>query len=390
MKKHIVIIGNGAAGNAALEEIIPHLNRFTVTVITNESTPIYYRPMLSEYISAPEIPKRFFLHDDAWYKSHGIDIRYNHTVTHIDTESKSVTIDPNASLSYDQLILCTGSKNFIPPLPGVHLKNVVDLRTLNDAEALKKIAMNTQSAVIIGGGLLGLELGWQLKKLSIDVTVVEMMPRLLPRQLDEEASALFEEKVLATGIKILKGLQTLEVIGTDQVEGVKLSTGEILNADLVIFSVGIRADVSLAKTAGLNMERGIIVDSKMCTSDPSIYAAGDCVQYEGHNYAIWPEAIAQGRIAGRNAINIDTDYDPVIPFNIYHGMGLRLFSIGDVGCNPDAVYDLITHKNQDDFEKIFLLDDCVVGGILLSNIAKSNHLKKAVREGYTKAQYLEL
>lgn len=138
MKKHIIIIGNGAAGNAALEEIIPYLNRLTVTVITNESTPIYYRPMLSEYISEPDVPKRFFLHDDAWYKSHAIDVKYNRTVTHIDSKSKSVTLDYNETLSYDQLILCTGSKNFIPPLPGVHLKNVADLRTLSDANALEK------------------------------------------------------------------------------------------------------------------------------------------------------------------------------------------------------------------------------------------------------------
>lgn len=390
MKEHLVIIGNGAAGNAALEEIIPHLNRLTVTVITNESTPIYYRPMLSEYISEPEVPKRFFLHDDAWYKSHAIDVRYNQSVTDIDAKSRIITCESGETLSYDKLILCTGSNNFIPPLPGVQLKNVADLRTLSDANKLKAIAADTQSAVIIGGGLLGLELGWQLKKLSIDVTVVEMMPRLLPRQLDEEASQRFEEKVLATGIKIIKGVQTQEILGATQVEGVKLSTGEVLNADLAIFSVGIRADVTLARTAALSIDRGIVVDSTMCTSDPNIYAAGDCAQYENQNYAIWPEAIAQGRVAGRNAIGVASTYDPVIPFNIYHGMGLRLFSIGDVGCNPDVAYEIITKNNEDDFEKVFLVDDCVVGGILLTNITKSNLLKKAVRDGYTKAQYLAL
>lgn len=390
MKEHILIIGNGAAGNAALEAIIPHLNRLTVTVITNESTPIYYRPMLSEYISEPEIPKRFFLHDDAWYHSNAIDIRYNHTVTYIDAKSRIVTFDNNETLAYDRLILCAGSKNFIPPLPGAQLENVADLRTLSDANMLKQQAETAKSAVIIGGGLLGLELGWQLKKLNIDVTVVEMMPRLLPRQLDEEASQLFEEKVLATGIKILKGVQTQEILGTKNVEGVKLATGDVIEADLAIFSVGIRADVTLAKTASLDIDRGIIVDSKMRTSDPYIYAAGDCVEFEKQNYAIWPEAIAQGRIAGQNAIGIDSDYEPVVPFNIYHGMGLRLFSIGDVGCNPDAVYDILSHKEPDAFEKIFLLEDRVVGGILLSNIAKSNVLKKAVRDGYSKAQYLAL
>lgn len=389
MKKHIIIIGNGAAGNAALEEIIPHMDPFTVTVITHEPSPIYYRPMLSEYISEPDVPKRFYLHDDAWYRSNGIQILYNRTVREIDSNLKKVVCDDGASYTYDQLILCTGSKNFIPPIPGACLKNVTDLRTLNDANTLKKLVRTTQSAVIIGGGLLGLELGWQLKKLNLDVTVVEMMPRLLPRQLDEEASHMFEEKVLATGIKIIKGVQTQEIVGTDHVEGVLLSTGKVLDAELVIFSVGIRADVELAKHASLAVDRGIIVDSKMKTSDASIYAAGDCAQFENQNYAIWPEAVAQGRVAGRNAIGIPAEYISVIPFNIYHGMGLRLFSIGDVGCNPNEDYEIVADKMGEDFEKIFLLNDRIVGGILLGNISKSNLLKKAVQEGFTKSQYLQ-
>ena len=386
MSEKIVIIGNGAAGNAALEEILSKDKTFDITVITTESTPIYYRPMLSEYISESEVPKRFYLHDQKWYDEQGIKVKYQMEVQKIDPSTQTILL-PDGELKYDKLILCTGSRNFIPPLPGVKLGGVMDLRTLSDADLIKYKATHARKAVIIGGGLLGLEIGWQLRKLNIAVTVVEMMDRLLPRQLDIEASNLFEEKVAATGIDVIKGVQTLEFIGQEWVEGVKLSNGETVSADFVIVSIGIRADVTLAKEAGLNVNRGIVVDDFMQTSVKNIYAAGDCAEHNNINYAIWPEAIEQGRIAGLNAIGIRSVYEPVVPFNIYHGMNMRLFSIGDVGGDPAKLYTIEHYQAEDHFEKFFYVDDVIVGGILIGNIAKSSKLKKAVASGMKKGTF---
>ena len=387
MKEKIIIIGNGAAGNYALEEILNQPTKFDITVITTESALAYFRPMLSEYVSVSEIPNRFYIHDQAWYDTHGVNVLYQTEVKSLDTTNQRVLLEDDKVLEYDRLILCTGSKNFIPPMPGSKKDNVVDLRTLSDAEIIKHKSKSAKNVVIIGGGLLGLELGWQLRKLNIDVTVVEMMQRLLPRQLDEEASTLFEEKVAATGIKVLKGVQTQEIVGDEEATGVLLSTGEVLDADLVVFSIGIRADVTLARSAGINIDRGILVDDFMQTSAKNIYAAGDCVEFAGMNYAIWPEAVEQGKIAGLNAAGIKAVYQPVVPFNIYHGMDMRLFSIGDVGGNPANAYTVHRDGDAEHFEKYFYVDDVLVGGILMGNIAKSGKLKKAVVSGLKRAEF---
>jgi len=390
MKEKITIIGNGAAGNAALEAILSQSAEYDITVITTESVPVYYRPMLSEYISETEVPKRFYLHDQDWYEANQVKVFYQCEITAIDTTKQVVLHSNGEETTYDKLILCTGSKNFIPPMPGSQKGNVVDLRTLADADLIRNITKTTRKAVIIGGGLLGLELGWQLRKLNIQVTVVEMMSRLLPRQLDEEASILFEEKVNATGIEILKGVQTQEILGEETATGVLLGNGTIVEADLVVFSIGIRADVALAKGASINVDRGIIVDDLMRTNINNIYAAGDCAEYNGLNYAIWPEAIEQGKVAGLNAIDVPTIYEPVVPFNIYHGMDIRLFSMGDVGGNPANVYTVEKNGNLEHFEKYFYVNDVIVGGILMGNIAKSSKLKKAIIAGMTKTEFESL
>lgn len=384
MKEKIIIIGNGAAGNAALEEIVAQYASYEITVISSEGLPVYYRPMLSEYISEEQLPKRFHLHDQSWYVDNAITTLYDKTVQSLDIAAQRITLSDGVLLEYDKLIIATGSKNFIPPLPGAKKEGVYDLRTYADAEIIKKKASIASKAVIIGGGLLGLEMGWQLRKLNIDVTVVEMMQRLLPRQLDEEASEIFEQKVLATGIKVIKGVQTNEIVGDDFATGVLISTGEVLEADMVIFSIGIRADVALAKEAGIAIERGIIVNDFMETNVKNVYAAGDCAEFAGINYAIWPEAVEQGKVAGLNAIGIKTVYKPVIPFNIYHGMDMRLFSIGDVGGNPANAYAIDRKGDAENFEKYFYVNDRLVGGILIGNISKSGKLKKGVAENLSR------
>ncbi|MDW7662500.1 MAG: FAD-dependent oxidoreductase [Bacillota bacterium] len=389
MSKKIVIIGNGAAGNAAAEEILNQNSSNDITIISNEESPVYYRPMLSEYVSEESLPKRFYLHDLNWYKENNIVLKTSSIVKQILPDAHELILDSGEELSYDALIICSGSNNFIPPMPGSTLKNVVSLRNLADAGKIKELASTSKKTVIIGGGLLGLELGWQLRKLDISVDVVEMMDRLLPRQLDLEASEIFENKVASTGIKVMKGVQTKGIVGEDSAKGVELSDGTIIDADFVIFSIGVRADTALAKEAGLKIERGIVVDDFMKTSHSDIYAAGDCAEHKGINYAIWPESVDQGKIAGLNSIGIRSVYEPVIPFNIYQGMNMRLFSIGDVGSDPGTTYD--THKVEDDnhFEKYFFVDDILVGGILLDDISKSSKLKKAMIARTSKTDFIE-
>ncbi|MBF4693536.1 NAD(P)/FAD-dependent oxidoreductase [Fusibacter ferrireducens] len=387
----IIVIGNGAAGISAVESILENQvdNAYEIKIITSEEASIYYRPMLSDYISQSALPNRFFLHPYAWYEENNIELICGMTVTEILKAQNQVKLKDNRLLSYDKLILATGSYNFIPPLEGVHLPEVKSLRTLKDAEHIKKMVQPSKHAVVVGGGLLGLELGWQMIQLGLKVTVVEMMERLLPKQLDPEASALFLEKVKETGMHIVTGLGTNSILGTEHVEGVKLSNDEIIPCDYVLFSIGIRADVALAQQAGLDIDKGIIVNDQMQTSVENIYAAGDCAEYLGINYAIWPEAVSQGKTAGLNAIGQKASYDVLVPFHIYHGMNMRLFSIGDVGRLGETAYDIVRFKKDDHFEKFFFKEGIITGGILMGNISKSAKLKNALAHKLTKEAFLE-
>lgn len=387
MIKNIIIIGNGAAGISAAEEIRSHDKDVKITIITDEPTVAYYRPMLSEYISEEEVPKRFFLHTEEWYEEQGLELQMNTHVIGIDSNNQTIDLSTGATLNYDRLILTTGSYNFIPPMEGIEKSNVASLRTLGDANDIKQMVKTSKKVVILGGGLLGLELGWQLIKLNCEVTVVEMMERLLPRQLDEKASMIFEEKVFESGIKVIKGVKTTALIGEENISSVELSDGTKLPCDLVLYSIGVRAQTELAEKANLNINRGILVNEFMQTSNPNIYAAGDCAEYEGINYAIWPEAIAQGKIAGKNAIGTREAYATVIPFNIYSGINMRLFSIGDVGSNPDKHYETINLGDAENYEIYYFENDIFIGGILIGDIKKSVKLKNALANKLSMADF---
>ena len=387
----IIVIGNGAAGISAVESILEHKveNNYEIKIITNEEASVYYRPMLSDYISQPSLPNRFFLHPFAWYEENKIELIQGIPVTEILKEKNQIKLEDGRLLNYDKLLIATGSYNFMPPFEGINLPEVKTLRTLKDAEVIKKMLNPSDHAVVIGGGLLGLELGWQMIKLGLDVTVIEMMDRLLPRQLDPEASALFLEKVKATGMHIITNIGSDSILGDAHVEGVKLSTGEIIDCSYVFISIGIRADVALAQQAGIEVSKGIVVNDQMQTSVENIYAAGDCAEYNGINYGIWPEAVSQGKTAGLNMIGHKATYETLVPFHIYHGMNMRLFSIGDVGSLGEEAYDIIRFEYDDHFEKIFFKDGHIAGGILMGNISKSAKLKNALSHNLTKEAFLE-
>ena len=387
----IIIIGNGAAGISAAESILENKGNthLEIKMITTEDASIYYRPMLSDYISQPSLPNRFFLHPFAWYEENSISLIHGVAVTEINRDKKQVTLDNGQAHAYDKLVIATGSYNFIPPFKGADLPEVKSLRTLKDAETIKAMIEPSKHALVIGGGLLGLELGWQMIQLGLKVTVIEMMERLLPRQLDPEASALFLKKVEATGMTVMTGVGTDSILGDTHVEGIKLSTGEIVKGDYVFISIGIRADVTLAQKSGLTINRGIVVDEHMRTSDPDVFAAGDCAEYEAINFAIWPEAVSQGKVAGMNLVGKDSTYETLVPFNIYHGMNMRLFSIGDVGSQGEEAYEILRFEDGDHFEKIFFKDNVITGGILLGNISKSAKLKNALLKKFDKEAYLK-
>ena len=387
MAKKFIIVGNCIAGVSAAEEIVKSNDNFEITIVSGEDSLAYYRPMLSEYISDSHNEKRFLLHDKEWYEKNGIKVLLGTRAIKIDKDNKNLYLDNEKMLPYDKLILANGSHNFIPPIPGHEKENIFSLRCLSDADKIKLKAKDSQSAIIIGGGILGLEVGWQLRKCGLKITVLDIADRLLSVQLDKESSEIFEGKVLETGIKVIKNAKIDSITGETHADGIRLADGTLLTADFIVISAGVRANVTLGKTADIKFNRGIIVNEKMETSEADIYAAGDVAEFNGINYAIWPESMDQGKIAGRNASDVLSEYEQIIPSNIYMGMNLKLFSIGDVGNKEGISYDVVKNQDGDYFEKFYFIDNYFVGGILIGSLAKSLKLKTALKSKFSNYKY---
>ena len=218
------------------------------------------------------------------------------------------------------------------------------IRRLDDTKRIAHLMSETKDAVVIGGGVLGLEAAWELKKAGLHVTVLELAPMLMGRQLDLPAGELLKTISEGQGIMIYTGVQITSIEGDGHVCGVRLGSGEYLPAQLVIMSTGVRANTALAADAGTSIDRAVLVNDHMETNLPSVYACGDCAQFEGLNFAIWPEAVEQGRVAGANAAGDDLTYTTVPAALNFHGMNTALFAAGDNGKNPNLVYKTMELK----------------------------------------------
>ncbi|WP_113673996.1 FAD-dependent oxidoreductase [Vallitalea guaymasensis] len=390
-KEKVVVVGNNAAGISAVEAIRKRNTNAEIIVIDKDPNYAYYRPSLSDYISDSHDEEYFYLHKKEWYSENNINLMLGTAVTKIDSSNNQVILDNEEIVTYKKLILANGSHNFIPQLQGIDKKGVFSIKTLSDADEVKAYAKNCNKAAIIGGGLLGLEAAWELKKLELDVTVIEVADRLLPKQLDEESSRILENGIKKTGINIHKSVTADAVLGEDEVTGVKLSNEMVIEADMVIVSIGVRANTKLAQEAGLNVNRGIIVDEYMRTNIENIYGAGDVTEFEGINYYIWQQAIEQGEVAGANAVGDTLTYKNIIPNNIFNAMNMDIFSTGDLGNKKDLSYNSINQQDKDKaiYKKLYFTGNKFTGGILMGDISKSSDLIKGVEEKSSLSQMVK-
>ena len=271
-----VIIGASAAGITAADEIRKLDQNAAITMISKEEVKGYYRPRLSEMLSNDKISaEQITFKNDQWYADRKINLLLNQTVRGIDPVTKQVNLEDGTDIPYTKLIIASGAEVFVPPFSGRDKEGVFTLRHLKDMQNIKENAKGKKNAVVIGGGLLGLEAANGLKGLGLNVSVLEHNKRILPRQLDPEASSLLEEKVDKYGIKFLKNASTKEIVGTDKLEGILLESGETIAADLLIISTGVNPNTAFAKGTDLEIKRAIVVNEKMETSLADIYAAGD-------------------------------------------------------------------------------------------------------------------
>ena len=368
-----VILGNGAAGLNAAEAIRERNQTASVLMISDEDWDTYNRPMLTKTMMAGLDGRQIGVHPEEWYEKHKIFRILGKKVSSVDTEKKEICLEDGTKLLYTKLIYALGSECFIPPIKGSDKEAVIAIRRISDIEKINRLLPSVKKVVVIGGGVLGLEAAWEFKKSGCDVTVLEAAPVLMGRQLDENAGKMLKKIAASENIAIHTAVQITELTGEDgKVSGVRLADGQEFEADMVIVSAGVRANIGLAKEMGLETDRAVVVNERMETNLEGIYACGDCAQYNGINYAIWPEASAQGKTAGANAAGEFTVYEAPSAGLSFHGMNTALYAIGDNGKNPNLHYRTveICDEAKMQYEKYYYVNQQLKGAILIGDVSK--------------------
>jgi nitrite reductase (NADH) large subunit len=298
--KKLVVVGNGMAGIAAVEQILKYDRRFKISVFGEETHVNYNRILLSSVLAGEREFDEITLNDIDWYRSHDIDLHLGVRIVDVDAAERTVTGDDGSVTAYDTLLLAIGSRPLIPPIAGADKDGVFCFRTLDDARKLIERARPGVRAVVIGGGLLGLEAARGLHVRGAEVTVVHLADTLMERQLDGVGGTFLKTKIGQLGIRVLTSKQTQAVLGETSVERVQFADGETLAAELVVIAAGICPNVELGRRAGLKVNRGIVVNDFMETSHPDIVAVGECVEHRGITYGLVAPLYETKQSPGRN------------------------------------------------------------------------------------------
>jgi nitrite reductase (NADH) large subunit len=365
MKQKLVIIGNGMAPGRMLENLLEASpDAYEVTIFNAEPRVNYDRIMLSPVLSGEKIFEEIVIHGDGWYIQHGITLYKGCKIKSIDREAKTVTSDTGISVEYDKLVIATGSVPFIIPVPGHDMAGVLTYRDLDDVNAMMIAAKSRGNAVVIGGGLLGLEAAAGLAEQGMKVTVIHIMPTLMERQLDPAAGHLLKKAVEERGITVLNGANTKAILGTDRVESVELADGTIVPADIVVMAVGIRPNAALGKEAGLTVNRGIVVDDQMRTSDPDVFALGECGEHRGMVYGLVAPLYEMAGILAKTLTGEAAAYAGSVTATKLKVTGINLFSAGDFAEGEDREEIVLRDASSGVYKRLVLRDNKIVGAVL--------------------------
>ena len=377
--ENFVIIGGGIAGLTAADAIRKRNATCNIEIISDEDVFCYNRPMLTKGILSEFEAINFFTKQLDWYKENNITTTLGVAVSSIDTGAKEIVLENGEKRAYDKLIYAAGAECNVPPIKGADKEGVEVIRKLKDANSIRERLGSINNVVVIGGGILGLEAAWEFIRAKKNVTVIEVANKIMGRQLDEKGAALLQAAAERNGAKIITGIGIDEIAGDDKVQCVKMADGTSIDADIVVISAGVVPNAKLAVEAGIEGDRFIMVDDKMQTSEPDVYACGDVAAYNGVSVGIWSQAETMARVAGANATGDVATYTPVIPSNSFTGFGTSLFSIGDVGHSTDGHYKEIeiSEDSKKYYKKLFFLNGKFCGGILMGDTSKSAELIKA-------------
>jgi len=366
MKQRLVVIGNGMAPGRALDGLFEKKpDAYDVTIFNAEPRVNYDRIMLSPILSGEKSFDQIVIHGDGWYEKHGVTLHKGATVTAIDRTAKTVTSARGLTVAYDKLIIATGSVPIILPVPGHKLAGVLTYRDLDDVQAMLLAAKSRGSAIVIGGGLLGLEAAVGLKDQGMDVTVIHLASTLMERQLDAPSGHLLQRAIEARGIKVLTKASTKAILGEKKVEALLLDDGTRLPADLIVMAVGIKPNAGIAKSAGLATGRGITVSPSMQTSDPDIYALGECAEFEGQVFGlVAPLYDMAGVLAAHLAGDTTPQFAPSAVATKLKVTGIELFSAGDFAQGPDREEIVFQDPACGVYKRLVLRHNKIIGAVL--------------------------
>jgi nitrite reductase (NADH) large subunit len=381
-KKRLVMIGNGMAGVRTIEEILKLApNKYKITIFGNEPHPNYNRIQLSYVLQGEKSLQDIIMNDWQWYNENNINLYTGEAVTKIDTHNKQVISEKGRVVDYDELIIATGSSSFILPVPGSHKQGVIGFRDILDCERMIETAKSFKKAVVIGGGLLGLEAAKGLLNLGMSVDVVHLMPHLMERQLDAEAGNMLKNQLEQEGMNFLLEKQTAEILGQERVTGIRFNDGSEVAADLVVMAVGIRPNIQVAKESGIYVNRAIVVDDFMETSVPHIYAVGECAEHREVTYGLVAPLYEQGRVLAAHLTGTPTKpYEGSITGTQLKVSGVDLFSAGEI--TDDHSTKAIKVHNEFDgvYKKILVRENRIVGIVLYGDTKDSTKLYKMLTQ----------
>ena len=382
-REKLVVIGNGMAGMRTVEELLKlDPTRYDITVFGAEPHGNYDRIMLSSVLAGEKAVDDIVINSRAWYDDNGITLHAGDAAAAIDTKARTVTSQAGVTVPFDRLLLATGSKPIVPPIPGLNLPGVCAFRDLRDVDTMIAAAETYQRAVVIGGGLLGLEAAWGLKRRGMAVAVVHLMPTLMERQLDEPAGKLLQRDLTERGVAFFTNGQTEEVTGTDRVTGIKLADGREAPADLVVVAIGIRPEIDLARAAGLEVNRGIVVGDNLCTSDPDIFAIGECAEHRGQVVGLVAPIWDMARVCAHHLAGGATlAYSAQATATRLKITGIDVFSAGQLSAGEDEDEVVLRDARRGTYRKLVMRDTKLIGTVLYGDVADGNWYFDLIRRG---------
>ncbi|TXR69107.1 NAD(P)/FAD-dependent oxidoreductase [Bacillus sp. AR8-1] len=379
MEKNFVIIGSGVAAVNAAKTIREYDKGSNIFIFGEEPSLPYKRIKLSKDLYSDLHSEKVLIKKKKWYQDNHISVFINTKVVKINTDEQFIITSNEAVFSYHKLLICTGANNRRLEINGINKKNIFTIRDMKEADELKGHLEDKESVVTIGGGVQGLETAWSILKDGKKVSIVEVAPLLMRRQLDTKSSLLLKRKIEKEGVKVYLNTSINSILGKESVTGIKMNDNSQINCDNIVYSIGVTPNTKLVHDTAIKLNRGIVVDEKMRTNIDSVYAAGDVAEVNNEIEGLWGTALEQGRVAGSNMVSKTAIYKKEIPTTIFNAFNVSLFSIGVVN-EEQCDTTIVEEDGKEKYTRLFIKDNKIVGVISLEGVAASIPYKSAIEK----------